>query len=251
MSCASAGIFSGYAYLNGRLDQLQTRLTTNKCKTVLGFSKQVWADRLIEKVATEIVSDEDVLEIDSFVSACRVPMLGESYFNLKEYSAKERAKLFEAGVAFPVLCRGPIEFEHKYYIDGGFLDNIPIYPLYGQHYDLMLILHTDPSYIPSQRIFQDAKVVIDIDTSAYVEKRASSFTVDSKSMLKKVDIGKEYGAMFAQKVLQGLDDLDIETLRKRAFDFMEDDAKRREKKRNLSLEGLATFVNEIYSDLVF
>lgn len=103
------------------------------------------------------------------------------------------------------------------YLDGGATDNIPVFPFFSCHVDLLIILHCYPRYLPPLKLINSDTVVLDVDIAARCDNGISTYSFQTENLNKMFDVGVLYGKEFGQKVLI---DRDLNNIKKRGQAFM-------------------------------
>ena len=155
-------------------------------------------------------------------------------------------KHVKAAVYFPSLHLMPMFQRGRIVLDGGAVDNIPIYPLSNfprsfneeKELDLIIALHFDARY--DHRRYFDRKIpILDLDVSICNDFKKNHFNFSTEYVTEMLQKAEQYGEVICKKLFCG--DCSKEGLIKKIDDiFLEEHARR---ERNSSADGLVSMLN--------
>ena len=143
ISAASIGGINAYAFSCNRLDYAYEMWRgINKQYSKL-FVKSVMSSDYFSRAISEVVSDDPVCK-KLYVSLLNLTKRSCDYVNVLSRDKERRIRYLKATMAFMPLVK-PVRIGKKSYIDGAFVDNIPIYPLMRHKLDYVICVHFDKS----------------------------------------------------------------------------------------------------------
>ena len=126
---ASMGMFTGYALAADKLDELEHIYRSIDIPKKSELFWQVFAHDLLAATTESIVKAGDVLDIPFCFPVCVLSLCPVRYYLLHGPFNRLWPKYMHAGVNYPFLKIFPSVVEHRLAIDGGAMDNIPLYPI--------------------------------------------------------------------------------------------------------------------------
>lgn len=120
----------------------------------------------------------------------------------------------EGSIGFPFVTGLPVLHKKGLYIDGGFVDNIPINPLLKESLDLIFVLHFDNKFNIYIEDNNDV-VIINLVLSTYSDFKIKSFDYSKVYIEQLINDGYRYSNAILAKLLkhQNIDDLREEAIR--------------------------------------
>ncbi len=207
---------------------------------------QVFAKGLLSKHIDSIMQASDRLDIPMCFPVCFIPVLSTRYYWIYGDYNRVWERYITAATCFPFLKVFPSVMRGRFAIDGGAVDNIPIYPLLkGQEYtdkplDLIFALHFDAQY-EYRKIFRTDVPIIDVDLSICSDFEKEHFNYSSRIMDERIARAYEYGDRMAEMLFTG--DVSREGLQRKADEiFMAEHSARQ---RNMSSDRLVSILNII------
>lgn len=193
ISASSIGVLNGYALSSDKMAIGENLWRTENFGNILDFFRLSWKEDVFSKIVDMIVSDTDFLKIPLTLNLCKFPKMQELYIELQGKKQKYWKSAVRGSISFPVISRKPACFFKKHYIDGGFLDNIPLGPALNTDADMIIVLHCDSRYLPIEKSYYHNKIILDIDVSAKSEGIFKTFDIKTSSLNKMLDEGALYG----------------------------------------------------------
>ncbi|MBQ8685784.1 MAG: hypothetical protein IJ514_06415 [Clostridia bacterium] len=149
-------------------------------------------------------------------------------------------------VYFPSLHLTPMLQRGRIVLDGGAVDNIPIYPLanFSRPFasepplDLILALHFDARY-DNRRYFACDTPVLDLDVSICNDFKKNHFDFSAEYVAEMVDSAEAYGERICAFLFEG--DCSKEGLKEKIDRVFLEEHEQRE--RNSSADGLVSVLN--------
>lgn len=246
ISCASAGIFSGYALAADKLDCAEYLYRNVNIANKLELFWKVFAKGLLSDYLHALMSHGDFLSIPMCFPVCYVPILRADYYWLYGEFNRVWNKYLFAAANYPFLQLRPSIIGGRLAIDGGAVDNIPLFPLLKSkntsfapsEFDLILIMHFDARY-DYRKIFVTDTPILDLDLSYCNEFKKAHYDYSVETVEERLAKSYTYGNKIAEKLFGG--DGSREYLRRTIDEiFLNEHA---ERQRHLSLDGLMTILN--------
>lgn len=158
VSSASIGGVIGHVFGMGRKEQLAHSFREmdngRYGRYILGFTN----NKLAVQEMTELVSGENRLAYEHYVSMWNVSDSKVEYVAFHELTPEELPIYMRAAVSFPVFSRGQV-INGKRYLDGALLDNIPVYPLVDKDLDYIICVYFDNNQYVFENTQFDKKVI--------------------------------------------------------------------------------------------
>lgn len=246
LSCSSAGISVGYAFSTNNLDYIEELYKSVDISKPSELLWQVFAKRLLEKYIETMVDGDDFLEIPLCFPVCYIPFWSVRYYWLNGNYNRQWKKYLIAAINYPFLKIIPSFVDGRLAIDGGAIDNIPLFPLlhrsrpmpYEEEFDLIFVLHFDARY-DYRREFKTDIPVLDLDLSYSNNFEKAHYDYSSATISQRIDKAFRYGNKIAEKLFSG--DNSKEYFQK-AIDeiFLEEHTKRQQ---NFSVDRMWSFLN--------
>lgn len=246
-SCASAGALNGYAFSAGKAEEAERMWREFSCSGILEFIGKSWRGDILTSIADELVRPGDRLSVPMTVPLCKIPALEALYVGLEGEYSDEWRRIMRAAIAFPVVSKRPVRVYKKRYIDGGFLDNVPVSSVMKSDADIVVVLHCDPKYLPVPGIYEYGKAVVDIDVTTEDVTLGTSFEMRGEDLNRMLDAGYEHGMRVGKRLFGSLETDSLHDIKRRIGEYLIEDYDRRRKKP--VLDTIATMLNKLYSSL--
>ena len=157
LSTASVGAVIGYAYVCDRLDFAEESMLALNKKQSKVFVKSVMSSGFFDQIVTELAAQE--LNCKRFyTSLLSLNHRKCCYLNLTDRDEKERYQYLKATMAFIPLVK-PVKIGSDHFIDGAFVDNIPIYPLRKHKLDYVICIHFDKHEYTFESPSTDSRII--------------------------------------------------------------------------------------------
>lgn len=217
MSCSSIGAMNGLALSNDNLDYLEYMYRNSNFQNTSNLKLNL-KNKLVDQVLDELTNNHNEIRVPLYVTGTCLNSLSTHYFYIDNKTPQEDLyKAVNITVTFPFV-NGLYRKEYKrLYLDGGATDNIPVFPFFSCHVDLLIILHCYPRYLPPLKLINSDTVVLDVDIAARCDNGISTYSFQTENLNKMFDVGVLYGKEFGQKVLI---DRDLNNIKKRGQAFM-------------------------------
>lgn len=248
LSCASAGISVGYAFSADKLDFIEELYKSVDISKPSELLWQVFAKGLLKNYIETMVDCDDTLEIPLCFPVCYVPVWSVKYYWINGRYNREWKKYLIAATNYPFLKILPSFVDGRFAIDGGAIDNIPLFPLlhrsrplpYEEELDLILVLHFDARY-DYRREFKTDIPVLDLDLSFSNNFLKSHYDYSTVTVTDKIEKAYLYGKKIASKLFSG--NGSREYLQKVINEiFLEEHTPRQQ---NFSLDRMFSFLNVV------
>ena len=248
VSGSSMGLFTAYALSSGKLPQLQSIYESIDISSTFSLYKQVWFKKLLSRAMKSFFTPTDNLQIPVCIPVSYFPIFSTKYHWIyKQYNPYWKDYI-RAASCFPFLCGWPKILERRLTIDGGAVDNIPLYPLLKMQHeflprkenlDLIIVLHFNARY-DYRKEFKTDIPVLDIDVAACNHFKKRHFDFSKEYVDEMLEKSREYGMQIGEKLFTKNDN---KTLQERIDEiFLQEHA---ERQSHQSLDGLLTIVNAI------
>lgn len=246
ISGASMGVFSAYALSADKLELLEWVYNRIDLEKPHELFWEVAIKRLVQKTIDEFTSIKDHLDIPVCFPVCYIPLYSTRYYWLQgEYNPVWK-KYMQAAIYFPGLHLAPMFQNGRIVLDGGAVDNIPIYPLHNfsrafpseKSLDLIIALHFDARY-DNRRYFDGDTPILDLDVSISNDFKKNHFDFSTEYVAEMVERAECYGEEICRKLFEG--DCSKEGLRAKINGIFLEEHERRE--RNSSADGLVSSLN--------
>lgn len=246
IAASSAGIFSAYALAVDKLDYVEHIYRSVNITQKRELFWQVFAKGLLSKYLDALMDNNDVLTIPLCFPVCYIPLFSVRYYWICGKYNSLWKKYFNAATNYPFLHILPNVLEGRFAIDGGAVDNIPLFALLQKErpvlpqrkLDLILVLHFDARY-NYRREFDTDIPVLDLDLSYCNTFQKNHYDYSSESITKRIEKSYDYGERIFSRLFAG-------DCTKQAFQntineiFLEEYALRQ---RNLSLDHFFSCLN--------
>ncbi len=194
VSCSSIGIFSGYAYAADKMDALYDIWNKVHFDSTVDLMYNVWFKHFLKDAISDLVKENDLLNIPMYAPICYFPFLHMDYFRLYGNYYKKWPRFILGAVSFPFLSGGIHWFKGQISFDGGTMDNIPILPLLlDEKPDLILVLHFEAGFKPRRKYLDYGIPIIDFDISIDSVLRKYTFDFHHEINLRRMEDGYKYG----------------------------------------------------------
>lgn len=145
VSSASIGTPNAYAYINNRLDRIQgmwESICSNQSSTLI---TKILQSSLLQQDLRDLCEPDDKPEIPFYCAYWDISNLAKysvCYKNLSKVESDMIPTYLKASVAFPIFNKS-VPIGERRFFDGGFVDNIPVYPLIKHDLDYIICIYFD------------------------------------------------------------------------------------------------------------
>lgn len=211
ISGASAGLFTGYALATDKIDCGDYMYRHINITSKFELFKKVFAKGLISDYWDSLISYDDILSIPLCFPVCYVPLLSTRYYWVNGEYNRIWKRYMQASVNFPFLRPFPSVIDGRFAIDGGTVDNIPLFPLLDGRQntfaervqlDLIIVMHFNPRY-DYRSYFTTDIPVLDIELSCCNGFIKNHFDYSAAKMNERIDKGYEYGDNICKRLFCG------------------------------------------------
>lgn len=216
------GMFTAYAASSGKMDELEALYRDINIGRKAQLFWQVFAKNMLLEMIDAFLDVRDELHIPVFFPISYIPVFSVRYYELLGKFNPVWEKYMNAASNFPLLKVFPNFLNHRFAIDGGATDNIPLYPLLrtrqdGQdEFDVIFVLHFDTRY-DWRRDFVTDVPVIDLDVSYCNDFSKNHFDFSEGYICEMVGKSYEYGKALCDRVLTLSDKADIKAVADEIF----------------------------------
>ena len=207
---------------------------------------QVFAKGLLEKYIDAITEDDDSLEIPLCFPVCYIPVASVKYNWIKGKYNRQWKKYLAAAINYPFLKIIPSFVDGRLAIDGGAIDNIPLYPIlrnvpdmpHEEDLDLIFVLHFDARY-DHRKEFKSDIPIIDLDLSYSNNFAKAHYDYSTATITDRIEKAFTYGKNIAKRLFSG--DNSREYFKKVIEEIRLEELEQRQK--NFSLDRMFSFLN--------
>ena len=211
ISGASMGLLNAYAISAGKIDLIEAmyrNIDISKKTELLG---QVVFKNLLKREIGALLSPQDNLNVPLVFPVCQIPVYNVNYYWLKGGYKTIWKRYITAAINFPFICIFPSLLNHRFAIDGGAADNIPIYPVLkkgmgfldsGEKFDLIIALHFDARY-DYRKEFKTDVPILDIDLGICNDFKKNHYDFSTSYIDEMIIKAEEYGNGICKKLFTG------------------------------------------------
>ena len=243
------GLLCAYALVTEKLDTFECIYRNIDIKKKSELLYQVLFKKILWKVIHEFVDFKDEVTIPLAFPVCYVPLYDVRYFWIYGKGNPVWEKYFRAAINYPFLNILPSVLDHRFAIDGGAADNIPLYPLLqkggeylepGEDFDLIIVLHFDARY-DYRKEFSPNVPVLDIDLGICNDFKKNHYDFSAEYVNEMITKAEEYGEHICDFLFTG--DVSKRAIQKKVDKiFMEEHAVRQ---KNVSVDHFFSMLNII------
>lgn len=204
LSCASIGIFGGYAFSANKVDKLVSMWQQIHFDNVFDLAGSVWFKHFLKDEIKMIVEENDSLKIPLYAPVCYLPFLHMNYYKMYGEYDKRWNSFIHSAISFPFISGGPRFLKGQIALDGGLMDNIPVQPiLFNEKVDVILVAHFEAGYRPRKNYLMRGIPILDFDISIHNMFRKRSFDFHGDTLKSMLDSGYEYGNCICKELFDG------------------------------------------------
>lgn len=158
ISASSIGVLNGYAFLCNKLDQIEEMWKNIEYEGNRTFINKILKSSYLQQSIQNLHSEDDIIPKSFYATLFDFTKNTISYTDLKNVSSKDIPLYLKASVAMPFYNKSVSIGNHSYF-DGGFGDNIPVFPVVSHNLDYIICIYFDACcYIFENKEF-DKKVL--------------------------------------------------------------------------------------------
>lgn len=234
---SSIGSLNAYAISAKTTKKLIDIYQNFDCGSIFQFRQKLKND-LYGNIFNKI--EKDKLFIPVYVTVTKFSSFTPYYFCINKMIRNDIKKILNCSSAFP-LINGPQRFNYSAYLDGGYTDNVPVYPLKYFDLDLVIILHCYNRYYPPFELYNNDLAVVDVDVTLDIgDKTPLSFS--RQDMVDMIKEGKKAGRDFANFIFK---DFNFNNVKKRCKTYINKNLEKR-KSKNDKMMAVVQFCNFLY-----
>lgn len=241
-SSASIGALNTCAYMYDRLDvaeDIWLKICSEKKKVYL--NRLVQSD-FVQRTVKDLCKLGNGFKKDFFVPLLDLTNRAIEYTNFATLSKEILPSYLRASVAIPILNES-VEINGKYYLDGGFGDIIPVYPLLDLDLDYVICVYFDDCCYTFEEPEFDKKVI----KVTFPAKRTlrDSLVFQQDVIEEMFDEGYDHAKeVFDRVFVKGIDDLPfiLHTIEEMNNEY-------KEKKLRLTIDVMATGLNKVMTQI--
>lgn len=247
VSGASMGMFVAYAVAADKLDVLEfmyRKIDIGRKRELLW---QVFVKDLLMREICGFFESEDLLTVPMYFPISYFPIFSVKYYELYGPYNPLWKKYAAAAANFPFLKIFPNVLNHRFAIDGGAADNIPLFPLLKSReaesdggFDIIFVLHFNPRYEYRREFVTDVPV-LDLDVSAGNGFSKRHFDFSRAYVTEMLETSYEYGKKICGEIFSGA--LGRSELKRRVDEIFLSEHEVRQ--RHKSADGLVSVLNAI------
>ena len=213
VSSASIGMFNSYMFCKDKTDDLIKTWRDIHFDSMSDMLWELWFKDYLGRTVCKLTSPDDVLNIPMYSPICYLPTFSMRYNKLIGKFNPKWPKFLKGAISYPIFA-GPFRsFRHQLAIDGGAMDNIPVYPCINptreeEKPDVILVLHLLSHYRVRKEFTESGIPIIDYDVSISNKFRKHFFDFHADTIEAMLDRGYEYGRDICTNVFADVNDLD-------------------------------------------
>lgn len=213
---ASIGAINGYAFCADKTEILYDFWNSAHFDSKTDLILDVWFKHYLKDVVSEIAKEGDLLKIPLYSPICYWPFIHMQYCKLYGNYNPKWYSFLRGAISFPIISGAPRFFKGQPVVDGGMMDNIPIFPLTEKEKpDLILVLHFSAGFRPRKFLIDRGIPILDYDISINDKFRKHSFDFHHDTLSEMIESGYKYGMEIYNNVF-GAGSADIEEILERA-----------------------------------
>ncbi len=238
------GMYTAYALSTGKLNALEYIYRNIKISKKRELLWQVCVKNLLADMVNSFLAIDDVLKVPVYFPVSFIPFFAVKYFGLCGRYVPYWKRYMNAGTNFPFLRIRPDILNKRLAIDGGAIDNIPLYPLLKtdeqQKPDLIFVLHFDSRYDYRKEFTTDIPVV-ELDLGICNDFKKDHFNFDEQYVDEMLNLSYQYGKEICDMLFEG--NVDKQSLQQKANEIFLKEHERRQRHR--SADGLVSLLNVV------
>lgn len=200
ISSSSVGALTGMAIATNKIDDLSNTYLKFDFDNLISFVKSV-KNHLFFNVVDSVFSKDSRLDIPLYITGSNIINKTVQYFYADSNSSWEEVKkICNISCTFPFVNGLFKKYNNQYFLDGGFYDNIPTYPLKYHDLDLIIICHCASNYIPPSGMIQSNVPVLDVHVTSKRHKYLRTFSFQNHNLHNMYNIGYELGDEVGKKI---------------------------------------------------
>ena len=208
---SSIGLMNAYALSAGKCGLAEEMYRSIDISKKAELLKQVVFKKLLKREISALLSPRDDLKIPLVFPVCHIPVYNVNYYWVKGGYNPIWKKYVTAAINFPFICIFPSLLNHRFAIDGGAADNIPIYPVLkkgveylnqGENFDLILVLHFDARY-DYRKEFKTEVPILDLDLGICNGFKKNHYNFSKAYIDEMLVKAEEYGDVICKKLFSG------------------------------------------------
>lgn len=209
ISSASIGTPNAYAFATDKLEKIEGMWHNFVDTNTRMFITKILQSSLLQQDIRSLYDPSDKLENPFYVSLWDVASISDSascYKDLSKVPSEDITDYLRASISFPIYNKA-IEIGESRYFDGGFVDNIPVYPLVEHDLDYIICVYFDDiSYRFENSQFDDRIIKITFPNMSNIK---NSFIITQEEIDKMIEEGYERTMHILRSIFaNGYDDLD-------------------------------------------
>lgn len=246
---SSIGLMNAYALSAGKCDLVEAMYRSVDISKKGELLKQVLFKKLLIREIDALLSPKDFLGIPLVFPVCHIPIYNVNYYWVLGNYKPIWKQYITAAINFPFLCLFPSWLNHRFAIDGGAADNIPIYPILkkgeeflgaGEKFDLILALHFDARY-DYRKEFKTDVPILDLDLGICNDFKKNHYNFSKEYIDEMFVKAEEYGDVICSKLFDG--DCSREGLKKTINEIFI--AEHTARQGNISLDRFFSMLNTL------
>ncbi|HPE94856.1 MAG TPA: hypothetical protein PLT66_02150 [Bacillota bacterium] len=142
VSASSVGALNGIGFCSGQMEYLQHAWNSIGQITKSSFIGSVLRSPKFAQTLTELAGCAQTLETRLYIALANVSDMTAEYCCMNKVPTDELERHVRAAVCMPGFNKS-VMINGKKHIDGGWFDNIPVYPLQKYQLDYIIVIHFD------------------------------------------------------------------------------------------------------------
>lgn len=148
--------------MQGKLKIFNTSTKINKLldlKPDLLYEGRFSREGIVELIE-KLLDVEKILNssIPCYCTCCDLTKKDKRYFRIQDYNAETMKNILLASSAIPGIYDA-VDINGNLYLDGGLKDNVPIWPVYNEGCDIIIVVRLGPEDVIDYRKFPGAQII--------------------------------------------------------------------------------------------
>lgn len=142
LSASSIGVLNGYAFLCNKLEQIEDMWKNIEYEGNRTFINKILKSAYLQQSIQKLYDENDIITKNFYATLFDFTKNTISYTDMKNVPATDIPLYLKASVAMPFYNKSVSIGNHSYF-DGGFGDNIPVFPIISHNLDYIICIYFD------------------------------------------------------------------------------------------------------------
>jgi NTE family protein len=207
ISSSSIGVLNAYAFVQDRLDLMEDMWRSLSFTGFRSFANTYLRGAYIPDLITEITKNPKAPTPPNFYATfINITKRTVNYIDLSKTAPQDLKDYLLASVTLPFFSKA-VEIDRIKYLDGAFVDNIPVKPLMKHPLDYAIVIHFDnDNYMFENEYFDSRLIKINFLDERLVK---STFSFNQSSIEGMIKIGYDAALKIFHNIFErGLSDIE-------------------------------------------